>query len=361
MKLDQQEKFIGGLVKAVMDSVPPEKRKGYFLQPKTALTMEGMFDTILEADGVSREALAAQRTRLRIMNELLNVIEDEKTFAELVKQHQKELDYEFLLLISNLIDANEQDGNQEAVTTLQQLRDKVMKLVDIVAPKQASESTSNEELVKMLLDSSEGETWRSTIALNRARLDYSFFQALTGIIDSAQAAGDTAQAEKLTKLRERILEELDAQENMMRSVEDQAVLFIMDLSEAQDLAAMLRENRAKLTDLTLNIIARYRAVAEASGNKGRAEKLQAILEQALETLESELPPESRLINRLMRAEYPDATNRILEENRGMLNEALLATVDKYIANLRQTNKTKMADQLQNIRAQIAVKQMILRA
>ena len=240
MTLDQQEKFIGGLVKAVMDSLPPEKRKAYFFQPKTALTMEGMFDTILEADGVSREALAAQRARLRTMNALLNVMEDEKTFADMVTLHRGELDYEFLLLISNLIDANEQDGNQEAVTTLQLLRDKVMKLVDIAAPQQVSESASNEELVKLLLDTSESEAFHSTIALNRPRLDYGFFQALTAMIDAAQTAGDAAQADKLTKLRERILEEIDAQENMMRSVEDQAVLLIMDLNETQDLAAMLR-------------------------------------------------------------------------------------------------------------------------
>ncbi|MHB1357831.1 MAG: CpXC domain-containing protein [Anaerolineae bacterium] len=361
MKLDQQEKFIGGLVKAVMDSLPVEKRKAYFFQPKTALTMEGMFDTILEADGVSREALAAQRARLRTMNALLNVMEDEKTFADMVKEHQKELDYEFLLLISNLIDANEQDGNQEAVTTLQQLRDKVMKLVDIAAPKQVSESASNEDLIKLLLDSTDNETWRSTIAMNRPRLDYGFFQALTGMIDAAETGGDTDQAEKLTALRERILEEIDTQENMMRSVEDQAVLFIMDLCEAQDLKAMLLENRKRLNDLTLNMVARYRAVAQASGNTSRAEKLQLILDQALDTLESDLPPDARLINRLMRAEHPEGTNRILEENRGMLNEALLATVDKYIENLRRTNKTKLADHLQNIRAQMAVKQMILRA
>lgn len=361
MKLDQQEKFIGGLVKTVMDSLPPEKRKAYFFQPKTALTMEGMFDTILEADGVSREALAAQRARLRTMNALLNVMEDEKTFAEMVTQHRQELDYEFLLLISNLIDANEEEGNQETVTTLQQLRNKVMKLVDIAAPQQVSESASNEELVKLLLDTSESEAWRSTIALNRSRLDYGFFQALTGMIDAAQTAGDATQADKLTKLRERILEEIDAQENMLRSVEDQAVLLIMDLSEAQDLQAMLRENRTRLNDLTLNMLARYRAVAQATGNKARAEKLQLILEKALDTLESDLPPEARLINRLMRAEYPEGTNRILEENRGLLNDALLVTVDNYIENLRKTNKIKLADQLQNIRAQMAAKQMILRA
>jgi hypothetical protein len=361
MKLDQQEKFIGGLVKAVMDSLLPEQRKAYFFQPKTAMTMEGMFDTILEADGVSREALAAQRARLRIMNSLIKVIDDEKTFAEMVAEHRQELDYEFLLLVSNLIDANEQDGNAEAVTTLQELRDRVMKLVDITAPQQVSESTTNEELVKLLEESSESEAWRSTVALNRPRLDYGFFQALTGMIDAAQAGGDAARADQLSKLREKLLEEIEAQENMLRSVEDQAVLFIMDLCEAQDLSAMLLENRKRLTDLTLNTVARYRAVAQASGNTARAAKLQLILEKALDTLESDLPPEARLINRLMRAEYPDGTNRTLEESRGLLNDALLATVDKYIENLRKTNKNKLADHLQNVRAQMAAKQMILRA
>jgi len=83
----QQEHIVGGLVNAVMNRLPPEQRKGYFLQPRTAITLDGLFDAILEADGVSREVLERQRARLRLVNELLAAVDDDKTLDALVEQH----------------------------------------------------------------------------------------------------------------------------------------------------------------------------------------------------------------------------------------------------------------------------------
>ena len=52
ISVDQQEQLVGGLVNAVMNSMPPEGRKGYFFRPTSALTLRSLFDIILEADGV---------------------------------------------------------------------------------------------------------------------------------------------------------------------------------------------------------------------------------------------------------------------------------------------------------------------
>jgi len=361
MQADQQERYIGTLVKAVMDSLPAEKRKAYFFQPKTALTMDGLFDTILEADGISKETLAAQRARMRTLNALLSVMEDDKSFAEVVAQHRTELDYEFLLLLSNLIDANEQDGNTEGVQTLQALRTKILALVEIDAPKPAPAGASVDEFIELLRKAGEGDSWRTTIAVNRSRLDYAFFQALTERIEAAEAAQDTALAQSLTNLRERILQEMEHQENMLRSVEDQAVLLVMDLLEASDLDAALQENRRRLDEILLNTLARLRAVAQASGREARAKQLQVLLEKVVGTLESSLPPESRLINQLMRAEYPDGTNAILEQNRGLLTDSFVATIDQYIESLRASERTELADHLTHVRDQVTAKRLILRA
>ncbi|MCE5258158.1 MAG: CpXC domain-containing protein [Chloroflexi bacterium] len=361
MKADEQEKFVGGLVKAVMDSLPAEKRKAYFFQPKTALTMDGLFDAILEADGVSPEALAAQRARMRTLNALVSVLDDDKSFAEVVEQHRSELDYEFLLDIAGLIDASEQEGNQEAVTMLQKLREKILALVDVAEPQQAPANASADELIDLLLTASQAENWRTTVNMNRVRLDYSFFQALTAKIEAAQQDGDTVKAEELTALRDKILDELDSQETMLRSVEDQAVLFIMDLMEAPDLGAALRENRQGINEIVLSTAARLRAVAQSSGREARAKQLQTIVEKSLDILENDLPPEAKLINQLMRADYPEATNRILEEHRAMLTDGFVALVDKYIESLNGSDRGKLAEHLQQVRDQITAKRLILRS
>ena len=359
LSAQQQEQFIGGLVNTVMESVPAEQRKGYFLQPKTALTLDSLMDMILEADGITKEMLEAQRARLRLINTLAAAVADEPTLDKLVQEHRQELTYEFLLLLSDLIEAQEQEGNAERAKTLQTLREKLLARVNPV-PQMARQDATVEELIKLLQETGPGDAWRTAIALNRPRLDYSFFQALTAKIDAAQGAGDAATAEKLTDLRRRILDELDAQDKLLRDAQDKASLLIMTLLEAQDLDAALRAHRQEINEIFLSVLARYEATARAQGDVSRAEGLKRILDAAITLLEEGLPADVRLINRLLRAEFPDGTNAILEEHRGFLNAAFLETCDRYIANLKQDGDTALAEHLQQVRGQVEAKLAILR-
>ena len=55
--------LIGKMINQVTESLPPEQRKAYLFQPQTTLTMQGMLERILEADGISKEEIEAQRAR----------------------------------------------------------------------------------------------------------------------------------------------------------------------------------------------------------------------------------------------------------------------------------------------------------
>ena len=313
-----------------------------------------------EVMGIEDGFLGLIQNRMRLLNQLVPLMDDDKAFAEVVDQHRAELDYEFLLVISSLIDASAAEGNTETVATLETLRDKILTLVEIAGPRQAPPNATAEELIELLLAGSKENNWRSYIALNRARLDYAFFQVLTGQIEAAQAAEDSQRAQELTELRDKILQELDVQESMLRSVEDQAVLRIMDLLDAPDLAAALREQRRNLDEVMLSTVARLRAEAVRSKRDERAAQLQAILDGALELLEADLPPAARLINQLMRASYPDGTNQLLEEHRAGLTDELVAMVDQYIDNLERVNRAEQAAHLKQVRDQITAKRLILR-
>src|SRR5690242_1335165 len=50
-----RQKLIGDLTNALMRSLPEEAPKGYLLQPKEALTMQGLVDVVLEADGITQD------------------------------------------------------------------------------------------------------------------------------------------------------------------------------------------------------------------------------------------------------------------------------------------------------------------
>jgi len=358
---DQQEQFIGSLVQAVMNSLPNEQRKAYFLQPRVALTLEGLYDAILEADGISREALEAQRSRLRLLNQLLAVVEDDPTLDKLIEENRPALNYEFFLVLSDSIEAYEQDGNQERAKSLSALREKLLSKVTPSMPGVAAQEATYDDVIDLLSKAEPGESWRTTIALNRRRLDYGFFQALTNRIEAAQNAGNAELAKSLTDLRTRILDEIDAQNRMVREAEDQASLLIMRFSDAQDLEAEVREHRGEIDEVFFAVLGRYLAASEAQKDTTRAQKLAAIWETAMGVVEEGLPPDVRLINRIMRSDYPDETNSILEENRGLLNDALLETFDKLTARLGAGQEPALAEKIQGIRSQITAKMSILRA
>jgi len=369
MPADQQEKLIGGLVNALMNELPAEKRKAYFLQPKAMLTVDSLYDTILEADGISKEALEAQRTKLKLINTLLAAVEDDKTLDKLVEEHRGELTYEFFLLLSDAIEAHQADGHEERAKAMQSLREKLLQRVTPVMPTTSPRSRSGaspkgstyDELIELLRKAQGGSEWRSTIAVNRPRLDYGFFQALTAKIEAAQAANDSETAGKLTELRQKVLEELDSQDKRIREAQDGASLLIMELSEAQDLEAAMRQHSEEINEVLIGLLVRYQDAAKARNDTARAQKLGRILDTAINVIEEKLPPDVRLINKLLRAEHPEGTNAILEEYRGLLTDAFLETYDKYIADLEQARDKELAEHLKTVRGQIVAKMSILRA
>lgn len=372
MAADQQEQVIGSLVNVVMDRTPQEKRKGYFLQPKTALTMESAMEMILEADGVSKEVLERQRAVYRLINQLLVNLDDEKTLDSLVEEHRQELDYEFFLTLSSMIDSAEEEGDDEpapegdgegredGTARLRTLRERLLERVTPRMPKVAAQGASYDDVIQVLREAEPGDALLTAVALNRARLDYGFFQALTAKIDAARAAGDTAEADALTDLRKRINEALDQQNALLREAEDRANLLIMDLLDAERLDEAVRAHKDELDDLFLTLVHRYETAARQRGDERRAERMANLREAALNVIEEDLPPDSRLINRLARAEYPDATSKVLEEHRGLLNDAFLKRYDETVAAL-ESRHADLAAHLKEVRGQIVAKMMIQRA
>jgi hypothetical protein len=359
---DEQEKLVGSLVNAVMNSVPQEQRKGYFLRPRSALTFEGLYDAILEADGYSPEMLEEQRQRLRLVTQLATNIDDAKTLDSLVEEHRARLDYEFFMLLSQVIERHREEGDTERADLLTRVREELLNRVNLSAPSAApTMSASVEELIQALLAASDDATWRRTVVANRARLDYAFFQGLTGQIEAAKQGGHTERAEQLGKLRQRLLDELDAQQRMAREAQDVANLLIMQLSEAGDIEAAVRENLEQVNEVFLAVLMRLVEVANEHKQEKRAARLNQILEATLNVLEERLPPMQRLLNRLARSAYPDGTSKVLEQNRRILSQELVQEIDAYIADAQQAGDETLVEHLTEVRGQVVAKLTILRA
>src|SRR5579859_6198908 len=89
----EQERLIGSMTNAIISSLPQEQRKGYLLTPKMMLSMQGMVEIVLEADGITKEVIEAQRAKMRLVETFLQT--DPTTLPELVKQNDDQIDEEF--------------------------------------------------------------------------------------------------------------------------------------------------------------------------------------------------------------------------------------------------------------------------
>jgi hypothetical protein len=365
---DQEEQIIGSLVQAVMNAVPAEQRKGYFLQPRKALTLESLYDSILEADGVSREVLEAHRTRVRLLNQLLTVADDDETLDRLIDENRDTLTYEFFLFLSDIIEGPDGDdagageeGDNELAERLRTLRDRLLERINPGMPNVAPDDASHDELIDMLREVPEGESWQRAVAMNRPRLNYGFFQALTGRIEQAQEAGDAETAGTLTTLRQRILDEMDAQEQMMRQAQQGAEELLNELAVAEDIDAAVRERMDEIDHLFLSVLMRYREMAQGADDAERVATMDAILEAVTNVLEESLPPDVRLVNRLLRVDYPDGTNAELNAHRGLLTDEFLKTFDEYVTRFEESGDNEAVEHLRQVRQQIVAKRTILRA
>jgi len=59
---NEQERVLGQLINQVVNRLPAEKRKAYLLQPQTVLTMQGMVERVLQADGITHEQIEDRKS-----------------------------------------------------------------------------------------------------------------------------------------------------------------------------------------------------------------------------------------------------------------------------------------------------------
>src|SRR5690349_10261252 len=126
---EEQERFIGDATSLIMRSLPQEKPRGYLLAPKRFLTLNSLVDAILEADGISREVIEAQRKRVALISQMAEAFEQgEQQLAAAVAQHKDALDYDFFATLTAFAEASTQGGRDESGELLMNLRDKLVEL-----------------------------------------------------------------------------------------------------------------------------------------------------------------------------------------------------------------------------------------
>jgi len=129
LPMAEREKLTGNLVSALMSTVPTEQRKGYFLNPRPALTMQSLVDEILEADGITKEMRAEQRARSQLLQDMVRVLDDEAQLTALIEQNKARFDYPFFATLTAAAEGSAASGQEQLAERLLKLRELLIRRV----------------------------------------------------------------------------------------------------------------------------------------------------------------------------------------------------------------------------------------
>ncbi|MBL7199842.1 MAG: hypothetical protein ISS56_06820 [Anaerolineae bacterium] len=366
MNENDRQRMIGEMSNAVIDSLPAEQRKGYLLRPRIFLSFGTMLESILGADGITREMLQAQREKIQLVEEMSQVVDDSLRLASLIAEHESKIDYELFSLLTASIDAAERNGQADAGRRLTELRERLLKQTsagqDVARQQEAVEKAlqgidqgfSQEDLLDRVI-AAHGEYEDSIlsilISVARPLLDYRFFQLLTERIERAAREEGAASADTLRALREKLLDLTQRIDAEMRAQMQKKVQLLSEIARSPDPRRVIRERTAEIDEALISILEANIERSEEQHQHDASERFQAIREMIMELLEESAPPAIRFINQLLRADFPDETRKILKDNQAQVTQDLLNTIDALSQDFASRGEEQTSERLRGIMSQ----------
>lgn len=345
-KPEEQERFVGALQQIVMQNVPADKPKGYLLNPRQFITLTSMLDALLEAEGIPKEALIAQRKRTELLGRLLQANEDQALFDKLVADNKDALDYEFFVTLSAYIEASEAEQDQESYARFTKLRDQLVELTGFNEALGEDEPGVSEAVEALL--AAEESALPEQIAEYRPAIDYDFYAALTERAEAARASGDTAEAERVETRRNLILETVERMDREAQQMFESAAQTLREVVQAEDLRAALTERREQLNEAFLMVIAANKDAAERAGQAEVVERLDEIEQLAMQVVQESLSPEERFIGELLSAETPQDATKLLRRSAAKITPDLVKRINELAEEMNGNGRKEMSDRLRQL-------------
>jgi hypothetical protein len=353
---NEQERIVGGLINQVMNHLPQEKRKAYLLQPQQTLTMQGLIERVLEADGITKEMLQAQQQRLSLIQRLLlaSSVDIQK---ELIHQEDQSIDEQFFALLDRLIEVSMAGGDEQSAQKLGELQKIVMEEstfgrelshqvreveAALASLREAGQSLDRKKLLELVIDAPNEERLRALVSFARAGMDYQFFQLLSERIDRARGDGRA----RLVKLRDTLLQYTQEYDrDIAQRVEQTRQKLEQVLSEV-DVEQGLAKYSPIIDGIFISVLNSALEQAEAQKDLPRLEKLKQIMEIIEKA--SAPPEEVQLLEKLLEAESESEQRRILEENAEKITPELLNSIINLVYQLQGGENKALGERVNEI-------------
>lgn len=356
---NEQERLLGSLINQVVNRLPQEKRKGYLLRPQETLTMQGLVERILEADGITREMIQEQQKKLNLIQRLLSASEDAR--AEIAQQEDALIDGEFFTLISRIAEAALASGDQAGAQQLAQLQQTLLPITTfgrelqeqtkeieaaVASLQEAGDQLTRDKLLDLVVKAPNDTRLRAFVSLARPGMDYEFFRLLSERIERARGDGRA----RLISVREKLLQytqEIDQQVARRQAAARQA---LEEIIQTADPIQTLEQNLGAVDEFFIQELNASLQAARQEGDLERSAKLQKMVDY-IKSL-SAAPPEVAFIEELLDAPNDQARRQLLEENQDKVTPELINALTNIVAQVESSNDLELATQIKDLHRQV---------
>lgn len=361
----EREKLIGDITRAISNSLPPEQRKGYLLNPRMVLTPQKMIETVLEKDGITPEMIAEQRKKADLVQKFVDAKEDD--LEALVKQHDASLDAIFFQLMTLAAESALAQGARDEAEEILNRRDDLIAL-STFGQEAMQKSAARDGIIQEVATALRGmgssvtieqfldyiakvgdsdDHLQALVGLARPAMDYNFFSALSQRISSVNGAEKT----KLEGIRDRLLHLTTAIDQQQQVIVQQARDTLNEIFNAPDLDAAIEERLPLIDELFLQLLSGSIQQAEKTNDLLRSARLKTIHEKVMQQIQAAAPPEIQFINDLLRTEDELEAQMMVVEKASGFDATLLQYFDALIDNFSgQENAVVLVDRLKKLRA-----------
>ena len=360
LTVDGQERVIGPMITKIVDELPQEQRKAYLLQPKTMLTMQTMFETILEGDGITKEMMKSQQDRINLLQQLANIT-TEDTFAEVAAQEDGNIDREFFMILSRLVENALVTGDEPLATRLTEVQNSLIPLTtygkeiqeqsqEMEAAVQSlqalGEQLTRDSLLDLVVKAPTDIRVKAFVTLARQGMDYQFFQLLSERIDRARGDG----RKRLSTLRETLLTLTEEHDKQVELQMAQVHAALNSLLEQDDIRGAIEANPGVINELFLQVLQSELEAARSTGDLHRGGKLQQVMDIIREL--SAPPPEIELINQLIAAPDPETREQMIGGTSPEMLAALIESLTGLVSQIENEEDPELAEKVKMVYRQV---------
>jgi hypothetical protein len=358
--LNEQEKTLGPLVMQVTNRLPNEKKKAYLLQPKSMFTYQTLMETILAADGITKEMLDDQQKKINLLQRLITT--SPETRVEIIKQESALIDESFFMLLARYLEAAAAQGNKKLLDTLTEVQNALVENTEIgqkiklqsaemeAALKDLQEASKDgltrEKLLDLLINAPTDIRLSTIVSYTRSGMDYSFFQLLSDKIEQSQ--GD--EKEELTELRKKLLEMTEAIDKRLDEELIRARKLLETILSSGDIEKAIEENLDQIDEFFNQALKTALEDARQRGDLERSAKINQVI-LAVEKA-SAPPPEVALIEKFLAANGEAELNSLVEANAAAITPEFLQILNSIVAQSGEGSNPEITQRLQNVYAAV---------